>query len=200
MDISLPTGRPGKLLAVGITLAVPLLVWFALVTPMIDLFAARAETLAQRQALDRRMRDLADTLPALQAQVSAGPPSSGLADSPTTPVLDGGTDAVAGATLQQLLQDMALKVGAVLSSTETLPATPVKGYRRIGVRVSLNAPWPVLVGLLQAVEQASPSMLVDDLQVRGLPMLTQPAEPPLDAGFTVLAFRAETPSPSSGPR
>lgn len=199
MHISLPIDRPGRLLAIGVTLTVLLLVWFAAVAPMADLFAARAEALAERQALYRRMRDVADTLPALQVQASAVLPGSGFADGPASPLLDGGTDAVAGAILQQRLQEMAANAGATLSSTETLPATPVKDYRRIGVRVSLNAPWPVLVRLLQAVEQASPRMVVDDVQVRGLPTLVQPADPPLEAGFTVLAFRAES-SASGGSR
>ncbi len=165
----------------------PVLVWFVAIAPLTDLFAARAEALAQRRILYHRMADRVASLPALQAEAAAGSP----AGSPASAVLSNETDAMAGASLQQRLQEMAAGVGAVLSSTETLPATPMKGYRRIGLRVSLTAPWPVLVGLFEAVEQASPRMLIDDLQMHGRVMLVQPAEPLLDAGFTVLAFRAD---------
>lgn len=184
MRNALPTGRPGRLLAAGITLIAIVLVWFAAAAPLLRLFAENAETLAQRRMLYSRMANLADRLPALQAQAAP-------AIVAPVQVIDGGTDAVAGAALQQNVQEMAVRAGATLSSTEALPAVPVPGYRRVGLRVSLNAPWPVLIRLLQAIEQSNPRMLVDDLQVHGVRMLTPPADPPLDAGFTILAFRAD---------
>ena len=184
MRISLPTGRFGRLLAAGLTAAAILLVWFSAVAPLLDLYAENAEVLAQRRVLYRRMVNLADRLPSLQAQAGPGTAAA-------VPVIDGATDAVAGAVLQQSVQEMAVGAGATLSSTEALPATPVQGYRRLGLRVSLNAPWPVLIQLLQAIEQSNPRLLVDDLRVHGVRMLTPPVDPPLDAGFTILAFRAD---------
>jgi hypothetical protein len=184
MRIFLPTGQSGRLLAAGITAAAILLIWFSAVAPLLDLYAENAETLAQRRVLYRRMVDLTDRLASLQAQAGPGVAAA-------VPVIDGATDAVAGAALQQSVQEMAARAGATLSSTEALPATPVQGYRRLGLRVSLNAPWPILIQLLQTIERSNPRMLVDDLQVHGLRMLKPPADPPLDAGFTILAFRAD---------
>jgi hypothetical protein len=184
MRISLPTGRSGRLLAAGLTGAAMLFIWFSAVAPLLDLYAENAETLAQRRVLYRRMVDLTDRLASLQAQAGPGVAAA-------VPVIDGATDAVAGAALQQSVQEMAARAGATLSSTEALPATPVQGYRRLGLRVSLNAPWPILIQLLQTIERSNPRMLVDDLQVHGLRMLTPLVDPPLDAGFTVLAFRAD---------
>jgi general secretion pathway protein M len=68
-----------------------------------------------------------------------------------------------------------------------LPAQSVGNYRRIGLHIALQAQWPVLVRLLQSVERANPRMLVDDLRLHGPPM--QNAALPMDASFTVLAFR-----------
>lgn len=183
MTGSLPQGRRGQLLALALTLTVAAVAWVGVVSPLIAWHAEQTERLAERQALAHRMTDLAERLPALKAQAAArnlsGPAPSAL--------LPGNTDAVAGAALQQLVQQMATGVGAPLNSVEVLPAEAVGNYRRIGLHVALSAPWPALVRLLQSIEQAAPPMLIDDLRLRGAPM-GNPALP-MDASFTVLAFR-----------
>lgn len=182
----LPTGRPGQALAVALLLAVAALAWSSVAAPLTDLYASRAESLAQRTVLARRMAQAAADLPALQQAssrfVAAGPPPAAL--------LSGASDAVAGATLQQLVQDMAARAGATLSSSETLPAEQAGAYRRIAVRVALSAPWPVLVGLLRSIAEASPGMLVDDMQLHGTRQIEGAGEFPMDASLTVLGFRA----------
>ena len=194
MEVPLPSGRAGRLAALGITVVIVGLIWLAAVAPLLDWHADRAELLDQRRALLRRMEGIAQMMPELTQQASAGAgASSGAAPAS---LLDGATDAIAAAALQQLVQDMAARAGAGLSSAETLPATPVAAYRRIGLRVSVNARWSVLVGLLQMVEQASPRMLVDDLQLQSPRLVVQPPDPAMNAQFTVTAFRAATASGS----
>lgn len=183
---SLPTGRRGQALALALLLLVMAAAWAAVAAPLLDCHASRAESLQQRSVLARRMAQVAAGLPELQRQAAAAAATGPVAAT----LLDGSTDAVAGARLQQLIQDMAGGSGATLSSTETLPAETVAAYRRIAVRVALSAPWSVLVKLLRAVEQASPQMLVDDLQIRGARQFGITGELPLDASFTVLGFRA----------
>jgi general secretion pathway protein M len=73
---------------------------------------------------------------------------------------------------------------------ETLPAEARGGYRRIGLRVSMSAPWPVLIDLLRSAGQQQPRMLVDDVQFRAPPMQVREAAAPVSASFTLLAFRA----------
>jgi len=180
---SLPNGRRGQALAVALSLAVVASVWAGVVAPLAGWHAEQAQRLEQRQALARRMAELAETLPTLQAQ-AAGRDAAGPAPSA---VLGGETDAVAGAALQLLVHQMATGAGTSLSSVEVLPVEAVGGYRRIGLHVALTAPWPVLVHLLQSIEQATPPMLVDDLRVRGSPLRNVAL--PMDASFTVLAFR-----------
>jgi len=184
MTESLPTGRRGQVLAWALLLAVGAAAWVAVAAPLLDWHAGREEALGQRATLARRMAQVAAGLPDLQRQAAAasGPVAATL--------LDGSTDAVAGATLQQQIQDMAGRAGATLSSTETLPAEAVASYRRIGVRVALSVSWGVLVQLLRAVEEASPQMLIDDLQIHGIRRIGVTGEPPLEASFTVLGFRA----------
>ncbi len=81
----------------------------------------------------------------------------------------------------------------LFNPARSLPGEAAGAWRRIGVRVAVNAPWPAVVRLLQAIGAASPRMLVDDLQLRAPPLLLRTGPRPMDAGFTVYAFRAETP-------
>lgn len=185
----LPTGRRGQVLAVGLAIAVLGGAWAGIAAPLLDWYAVRAEQVQARRAVARRMAELAGTLPALRDQArrvaAPGRPAEGA-------VLDGASDALAAAALQGRLQEMAAHAGAPLSSAEALPGEAAGAWRRIGVRVAVNAPWPAVVRLLQAIGSAGPRMLVDDLQLRAPPLLLLRTGPrPVDASFTVLAFRAE---------
>jgi general secretion pathway protein M len=188
MSLALPTGRRGKILALGFAVLAAGAVWAGVVDPVLGWHAERAEALAQRQAAARRMAQIARSLPELEQQAAAAATSG----PPPGAVLQGTTDAVAGAALQQLVRDMATGAGAVLSSTETLQAEQAGTFRRIGLRIAFSAPWPVLVRLLLAVEQATPMMLVDDLQVRGPRLQVGPSDPALETSLVVLAFRTGT--------
>ncbi len=210
LPIALPTGRTGRLLALAVTLLILAAGWFAIGSPLVAWHADRAELLDQRRLLARRMAGIAQSLPELRQTAGAGVASPGLgspslassgsassgAAAPAS-LLDGATDAIAAAALQQLVQDMAGRAGASLATAETLPPVQAGTYRRIGLHVSLNAPWSVLMRLLLAIGQAAPRMLVDDLQVHAPRLVVQPEDPPLDAGFTVFAFR---PAPATAPR
>lgn len=194
----LPTGRAGQALAVLLLLVVLATAWAAVAAPLRELYLDRAASLELRRALARRMTQIADTLPTLQR----GSPA---AVATPVPVLDGITDAVAGAELQQLVQDKAARGGAVLSSAEVLPAEPAGAYRRIGLRIAVNAPWPVLVGLLRSIDgvevgaevkaepKAAPALTVDDLQLHGSRGFIRDKAAPLEASWTVLAFRPAGP-------
>ncbi len=184
----LPTGRPGQLLALAITLALLVLLWEAAVSPLLDLYAERADAVAVGGARLARAEALVRALPALRAEAKratvAGPASSAL--------LTGGTDAVAAATLQGRVQDIAAGAGTTLSSTEALAARQEGAYRRIALRVSLSATLPVLVKILQSLDESTPRMLVDDLQLHTSPIIiaqSHQSSPPLDASMTVVAYR-----------
>lgn len=175
------TGLPGRLLALGLTLLLVMALWTVAVQPVIDWYADRAANLDQRVRLARHMAEMTASVPvAANRGAEAKPPAT----------LPGSSDAVAGADLQQRVQDMAAQAGAIVTSTETLPPAAAGAYRRIGLHLSVNATWPVLVALLEAVGQASPRMLIDDFQVRGPRLVVQPAEPPLEVSFTLFGFRA----------
>lgn len=187
MNTTLPTGRPGQALALGLLGGALLLAWFAVAAPLLAWHVGRAEQLADRLLLARRLEAAAMTLPSLQAAASTA------AIGNTAPaLLEGATDATTGAALQGLVQDMAARMGATLFSVETLATIPVGAYRRVGLRLSLTAPWPVLVELLQAVDQARPRMVVDDLELHNSQIRGGAEQLLLNAAFSVHAFSAHT--------
>ncbi len=181
----LPGGRNGQLLALGLLALLLGVLAVGVVGPLLDWYGERAETLRREVAIAARMQVIAGSLPAVQREAQAaaanGPPPKS--------VYDGASDAVDGAALQGQIDAMARADGAGLSSSEALPAERAGDYRRIGVHLSLSAPLPVLVALLRSIATATPRMLADDLQLQGSPLLARATSLPLDASFTVFAFR-----------
>ncbi len=192
---TLPTGQRGQALALGLTVIVLAVVWFGAVSPVLQWYAGRAEFLQQQRQFAARMTSVAATAPSLQrelAQADAAPPPRS--------VFEGATDAIAGAALQQAVQDIAGRTAAVVLSAEVLPVQPVGGYQRIGVRMTVSAPWPQLVALLQATIQATPRMLVDDLTIRQTDITAGREQRPMEAAFTVYALHAASPAAAAQPQ
>lgn len=184
--IALPTGRNGRILAAGLLALAAVLGYLAFVSPVVGWYEARAQRLQTLRERGAREAALIDMLPTLRREAADA------AKTPTHSVLAGSTDAIAGAALQEQVQTMASAVNAQLTSAETLPAEQVGVYRRIGVRVEVNAQLPVIVELLKAVEEAEPSMMVDDIRLTATPVGPLNVPLPLDAAFTIYAFRVGT--------
>lgn len=186
MIASLPTGRRGQALAVALLLLLISVVWLGAITPLLGFYGDRADDVAALQSKARREAALIEALPALRKEAQSA------AQTPARAVLPGNSDAIAGATLQEQVQAMATSASAQLTSIETLPAEQVGAYRRIGVHVELSAQLAVVVALLRAIEDAEPSMLVDDIRLTATPVGPQNTQLPLDGAFTVYAFRVGT--------
>lgn len=178
---ALPEGRKGQVLAVGLGLVFVLVLWNGLAMPLWGWYQARAEALNARSAIVARMAALAAELPALRGQAASAPTAPAF-------LLEGANDTVAAAALQEKVQQMAAEQGTSLSSIETLGAVSVGRYRRIGVSIATVTSFPALVHLLDALERASPVLLVDDLQLQAAEGSAGGA-PMLQAAMTVLAFR-----------
>ena len=186
MSENLPTGRRGQALAVALTVICLAALWVALISPLMSWYAARALDLDDRRLVAVRMARIAQSVPNLLRQAAtqraAAPAARDLA-------LEAPSDAVAGARLQQRMQDLAAAAGITFSSIETLPAQQQGGYRRISLRVTCSGSLPVLAILLQKLEVSSPKMLIDDLALDASPDLNRPDGIAIAANFTVIAFR-----------
>jgi general secretion pathway protein M len=184
------TGRRGQGLAVGLTLLVLAVVWLGAAAPLQAWYADRAETLMQRQALLQRMQALAASLPALRSAASKA--TNGAASE--NMLLEGSSDAVAAADLQEMVQRMAGAAGASLAAVETLPAERSGTWHKVALRINLDAPWPVLMDMLRSVEQSPTRIFVDDLHFLGPSTAgATPSNVPIQASFVLYGYRqAET--------
>ena len=135
MKNSFPTGRTGRLLALGLTSLALAVLWLGIVMPLIDWHSDRTEALAHQEVITQRMEALAAALPSLQEQAKAVE-AGGAGEAA---LLDGDNDSMASASLQERLQGMFMQAGVQLNSVETLPGDDAGAYRRIGLRISFNA-------------------------------------------------------------
>ena len=178
----------GQLLALGLTSLPAAAIVFGVVMPLAAWHGERADALTQRAALMQRMQALAAAVPELQEQARAAAAS----ETGRSALLEGDSDPVASAALQERLQAILMQAGIQLKSVETLPGEEAGAYRRIRLRVSFNASWPVLLGVLKDLHLATPSLLVDELQLRAaLHRINTPAGT-FDVSCAVLAFRSGT--------
>lgn len=184
-QLSLPDGRRGQILALGIGLAGLMLLWLAVLGPLWGWYQQRAYELVQQRTLASRMQALARETPALRTAVAAQGP-----DQSSDMLLEGGTDAIAGANLQSALQDLAKQSGTGLDSAALAPVEAQGTLRKIGLQVSLTTNWSALIGFLAAIETASPRMVVDGLSLNNAGPPGTDGAPPVQASFTVSAFRA----------
>lgn len=185
---SLPTGARGRALALALLAVLAGVLWLVIAVPLLDWHAQRTEALDRKLAIASRMEAVADALPRLRREAAGAASDPG-----PRALLEGASDSLAAAALQSQLDALAGKSGVALSSAEVLPVEAAGAYRRVSLRLTGAGPWPALVGLLQAIDEASPRMVVDDLQLQPAPSIAAGAAQPLAATFTVIAFRPGTP-------
>jgi general secretion pathway protein M len=183
-------------LALSLVLVVLGGLYFLAVAPLVDLYRGREDA----RNLLPHLQATAAALPGLRAHLA----ELRAAELTRKVTLDGASDAIASANLQSRIEGIAASVGATIGSTESLPAEPTDGYRRIGLRFALNGPYETLVKLLAQIEEAQPPLIVDNLQVHGV--LRRPGLPSgaggdagLDAGLDVYGFRNEKSSAAAEP-
>lgn len=192
---TLPTGRRGQMVALGVTLVAVMALWLIVISPLIDFYADRTDRLEKEQAVLTRMERLVAQRQALMEEAAglgdAGPSKGTL--------LDGSSIPVATAALQGLVQDIAGTSGATLASVESLPGETGNGYRRVGVKLSLSASWPVLIHFLQALQESDTPMAIDDLQIHsGSETAKNPDQQVFEAGFAVYAPATAEPQQPKG--
>ncbi len=190
-NLALPTGRRGQAYAAAGLLVLVALVWCAGIGPLLDWYGDRMEAIERQQDMVDHLSALATRLPALEKQLAAGAHDSAEAERIT--------DARAGADLQQHPEAMAATAGAHLSSVEFLQPEQATGYRRISLRVSISARWPVVISLLAAIEMAAPDLLVDDLHVRAIGTDGNPT-PSAEVTCVIVMLRTAPASQDATPR
>lgn len=183
----LPEGRTGQAVALALTLAAIVLVWLCVVSPVWNAYSEAADRMDRKAAMVARMRRLAESLPELRQAAEAAPaPAARLAP------VEAPTDALATAAIQQLVQSfIARRNGLEMTSLEAIPGENAGAYRRIGLRVVGRGSWPELLDLLQMLESATPSLVLDGLtlQAPSASLLRAGARSTLEFGLMIHAFR-----------
>jgi general secretion pathway protein M len=182
----MPTGSRGRLLALSLLFVVLGGIYLVVVSPLRDLYVARAAVVENQRMLLPRLRATADEVPALRARVEQLRTAAGTRKI----TLEGASDALAAAALQSRIEELATSVGATIGSTESLPAEARSGYRRIGLRYVLSGPYETLVKFLAKLDSATPPLVIDNLHIHGV--LRRPgtaAAAGLDAGLDVYGYR-----------
>jgi general secretion pathway protein L len=185
----MPTGWRGRLLASILALAAIAAVYLVVVAPLVEFYAERTTKIEERRMLVPRLAAAAAELPRLRARVAA----LHAAARARHVTLDGASDAIASANLENRIEQLAASLGATVGSTESLTAQSRGDYRRIGVRLVLSGPYDTLVKLIAALETAAPPLIVANLQIHGI--LGRPGmqhSSAIDAGLDVYGFRHNT--------
>ncbi len=184
------TGRRGQAMAIGVSVFALALIWFGFVDPVRTWFDSQALRLEQRQALLHRMQEIATTLPSLRASVAG---KSAQREATGAIMLRGASDSVAAADLQEQVQKMASSAGANLTAVETLPVSQTGKWHKVSLRISLNAPWPVLMDLLRSIELSSMRILIDDVHFHSATLVSRPTVLPIQASMVIYGFRPSGP-------
>lgn len=188
LSSSLPEGRRGQVLACALLVGALFLVWNIALGPVFGIYAARAHRLAVEEETLDRMRHLQEILPHLRLSAARLPQGG-------SRLIEGSSDAIAGANLQDLVQKIATDQGADLGSSETLPPIKDGRYRRVGLHITLTAPYAVLVRVLTSFETNAPTMVSDALHLHEAE--SEGAAPDsMSCDMSVFAYRRETSAPA----
>jgi general secretion pathway protein M len=196
MDLSnLPRGLPGRVLALLLTLVAVAAAYLLVVAPLLGLYADRASQLSTREMLRDKIVAAAAALPQLRAQASE---LSATSDAQQA-TLQGSSDPIAMANLQNRVEELATSAGAAVSSTETLPPEIRDYYRRIGLRVAFNGSYESLMTFIAGLETSTTPLIVDNLQIHTIQTRAGSSQVArLDAAVDVYGFRLN--DQSNGPR
>ena len=161
--------QPGSLLSR--TLAVVLLGvallggWRLVAAPLLAAHQENERGIEDAQALLQRYRALAEQRPALAERLAEQEERAAAAAG----YLEGPSDALAAAQLQDRVKSVVESAGGELRTTQILPAETLEdqlGFRRTTIRVQIVVGIEGLAATLYELETGLPYLLIDDITVR----------------------------------
>ena len=161
--------QPNSLLSRTLALILLVLVLLSggrlVVAPLLAVFQNNASRIEQTEVLLRRYQALAEQRPAIADRLVAQQDLAASAGG----YLQGPSDALAAAELQDRVKSVIEGAGGELRSTQILPAGTVEGIaviRRAALRVQFDATIENLAEILYELESGEPYLLIDQLSVR----------------------------------
>ena len=154
-------GWVSRLAALALSAGVAFALYIFVAAPIVAGYAETDAAVAQAAESLDRYRRIAAARPALQERLDALKSRQ----SEIGTYLSGGTDALAGAELQELVTATVASGGGALRSVQILPVKADGGFRRIGVRVQMTATMAQVLRVLHRFEAGSKLLFVDKLEV-----------------------------------
>ncbi len=182
---------PSRVLALVLLVAAVFGAYSFVVDPILAAYRKVDESIARSHMLLQRYHDLA----ARRADLSERLARQEEALAEATGYLEGTSDALAAASLQDRVKDVVEAAGGTLRSTQILPAKEVEaapGVRRVALRLRLIVSIEALEEILYELETGQPYLFVGDLSIRNQKRRRRrneaDQEPLLDVGLEVFGY------------
>jgi general secretion pathway protein M len=156
--------------------------WIWAVEPLAAAYRRTDADLADGRDMLQRFDRLGDARAALEAQLTA------IEAQPTATAyyLEGATDALAAAALQDRVTKLVENSGASIVSIQTLPSSEEQGLRRVAIRLQMAAELAPLVRILHGLETGVPVLFLDSIELQSYNVpYGDPDEPQVEPQLTV---------------
>lgn len=178
-----------RALAVAILVAIVAVIYFALVQPLIDTYAADNVAIAQQQEVLLRYQRAAQELPVRQKELAALKQDQAKADG----FLEGSSDTLIAAQIQNRVKTLANAAKTELKSSQVLPAAPDGKLKRIAIRGQISATTAGLLTIFHDLEAQSPSLFLDNVTLQARPLTLRDRDNPgngntIDVQFDVYGY------------
>ena len=157
-----PASFLSRILALALLGAVLAGLYLLAVRPMTEQYLHYRRSIDQSQDLLGQYRRLGASLPALQSQLDE-------LDRRRTSAgthLQGASDALVAADLQNRIKGIVDAHGGQLTSTQILAAKDEAELRRIGIRVQMTATVDALYRIFHDLESGKPFLFLDNIDIR----------------------------------
>ncbi len=152
----------GRSLAVVLLLAAIGGIWSLIVEPVMTKYRLSAESMVQSEALIERYLRIAKERAPLEKQLKSlkrlGPSTGGY--------LDGASDTLAAAKLQNRVKGIVATSGGEIKSSQILPPRDDGNHRAINIRVQLSADIASLQTIFYLLESENTFLFLDNIDVR----------------------------------
>ena len=147
--------------AFAILIATGAALWLMLVQPLIASYVEHRESIARSQEMLAKYQGLDST----RAQIDSSLDKLHAAQETEERLLKGGSTQLVGANLQNRLKELIEADGGILTSMQVLPVREEQGFQRISMVVTLTATIESLQQILYAIEDQSPYLFIEDLEL-----------------------------------
>lgn len=154
-----PQGR--RALALGLLALALAVAYAAVIRPIVGAFAEQRAAIEEQTELLRRYRGLAAERATLEARLErlrSRPASQGL-------YLAGDNENLVAAQLQSRIKSIVSETRAKLASSQVLPSADEKGFRRVGIRLTMTGGIVDLRDILFRLESGRPYLFLDNVDV-----------------------------------